>query len=117
MEGRLPGVRGLGSPTGGWKPPLLQPTAGSVNSEMHPLGSGPGGPGPELSGMEGAIVAPAPRADTYCVWPRQKELVTMGGRSPACDSRASPGIGKSGAVGGTHSRREVGAADSLYWKP
>ena len=35
-EGRLPGARCLGSPTGGWKPPLLQPTAGSVNSEMHP---------------------------------------------------------------------------------
>ena len=35
MEGRLPGACGLWSPTGGWKPPLLQPTASSVNSELH----------------------------------------------------------------------------------
>ena len=32
-EGRLPGARGVWSPTSGWKLPLLQPTAGSVNSE------------------------------------------------------------------------------------
>ncbi len=31
MEGRLPGAR-----SGGWKPPLLHPTAGSVNSERPP---------------------------------------------------------------------------------
>ena len=36
MEGRLPGARGIRSPTGVWKPPLLQPTAGGVNTEMHP---------------------------------------------------------------------------------
>ena len=36
MEGRLPGARGVWPPTGGWKPPLLQPTAGSVISETHP---------------------------------------------------------------------------------
>ncbi len=36
MEGRLPGARGVGLPTGGWKPPLLQTTADSANSEMHP---------------------------------------------------------------------------------
>ena len=36
MEGRLAGTRGAGSPTGGWKPPLLQPTAGRVTSEMFP---------------------------------------------------------------------------------
>ena len=35
-EGRLPGARGVGSPTGGWKPPLLQPTSASDNSEMPP---------------------------------------------------------------------------------
>ena len=35
MEGRLPGARGVGSPTGGWKPPLLRPTSGGVNSEIH----------------------------------------------------------------------------------
>ena len=37
MEGRLPRARDVGSPTGGWKPPLLQPTEGSVNSELHPF--------------------------------------------------------------------------------
>ncbi len=37
MEGRLPGARCLWPPTGGWKPPLLRPTAGSANSEMHPV--------------------------------------------------------------------------------
>ena len=36
-EGRLPGARGLWSPIGGWKAPLLHPTAGCVNSEMHPF--------------------------------------------------------------------------------
>ncbi len=36
MEGRLPGARGDWSPTGGWKPPLFQPTADS-DSEMHPI--------------------------------------------------------------------------------
>ncbi len=40
MEGRLRGARGVWSPTGGWKPPLLQPTAGSVNSKMHPFDVG-----------------------------------------------------------------------------
>ena len=40
MEGRLPGARCVGSPTGGWKPPLLQPTAGNVNSELHRLRQG-----------------------------------------------------------------------------
>ena len=34
-EGRLPGARGVGSPTGGWKPPLLQRTSGGVSSERH----------------------------------------------------------------------------------
>jgi hypothetical protein len=34
-EGRLQGARGVGSPTGGWKPPLLQPTADSVNSGRY----------------------------------------------------------------------------------
>ena len=43
----------------------------------YTLGPGDGGPGPELSGMEGAIVSPAPRADTYYVWPRSKELIQM----------------------------------------
>ena len=30
MEGRLPGARADWSPTGGWKPPLLQPRSGFV---------------------------------------------------------------------------------------
>ena len=36
LQGRLPGARSVGSPTGDWKP-LLQLTAGSVNSEKHPF--------------------------------------------------------------------------------
>jgi hypothetical protein len=36
MEGRFPSARSVGSPTGGWKPPLLQTTADGVNWEMHP---------------------------------------------------------------------------------
>ncbi len=47
MEGRLPGARCVGSPNGGWKPPLLQPTAGCVNSETHP--SPPADPSAGLS--------------------------------------------------------------------
>jgi hypothetical protein len=67
MEGRLPGARGVGSSTGGWKPPILQrvtshavrvadsstggwkppilqPTSGGDNSEMPPplMGASPG---------------------------------------------------------------------------
>ena len=33
--------------------------------------------------MEGAIVTPAPRAETYYVWPRRKEIVSM---APATDA-------------------------------
>ena len=57
MEGRLPGARGVGSPTGGWKPPLLQPTAGGINSEKHPWRRAP----PPVGG---AVVRPRPH--TLC---------------------------------------------------
>ncbi len=43
----------------------------------YTLGPGVGGPGPELKGIEGAIISPVPAADAYYVWPRRKELVTM----------------------------------------
>ena len=49
----------------------------------YTLGPGDSGPGPELAGMEGAIVTPAPRAETYYVWPRRKEIVSM---APATDA-------------------------------
>ena len=54
----------------------------------YTLGPGEGGPGPELSGMEGAIVTPAPRADTYYVWPRRKELVAMTTTADAAGKKA-----------------------------
>ena len=53
----------------------------------YTLGPGESGPGPELAGMEGAIVTPAPRADRYYVWPRRKELVTMATTADAAGNK------------------------------
>ena len=48
MEGRSAGQQNAlseKSPAGGWQPPLLQPTTGDNNSEMHPMaGRGPFAP-------------------------------------------------------------------------
>lgn len=43
----------------------------------YTLGPGDQGPGPDLSGIEGAIISEAPKPDTYYVWPRSKELLLM----------------------------------------
>jgi hypothetical protein len=43
----------------------------------YTLGPGLNGPGPELKGIEGAIVSATPRAGVHYVWPRRKELVAM----------------------------------------
>jgi hypothetical protein len=45
MEGRFPSASSVVWPTGGWKPPLLQTTAGGVNLEMHPMATHSGANG------------------------------------------------------------------------
>lgn len=43
----------------------------------YTLGPGDQGQGPELSGIEGAIISEAPKHDAHNLWPRSKELLLV----------------------------------------